>query len=59
MFKSTLSGDSMLQNLASENISVEKKCYILSDMIDDSPLTQSEINEIYNNFLNGKCIKEN
>ena len=59
MFKNTLSGDSILQNLASENISVEKKCYILSDMIDDSTLTQSEIKEIYNNFLNRKCIKDN
>ena len=31
----------------------------LQEGIHDSTLTQSEIKEIYNNFLNGKCIKEN
>ena len=55
MHNAILSADSILQELASENIAVDNKCLILDDLFDRTTLTKEAVQIIYSNFLNGKC----
>ena len=55
MHNAILTPDSILQELASENISVDNKCLILDDLFDSTTLTTDAVKIIYSNFLNGKC----
>ena len=56
MFNATLSADSILQGLASENLSIDQKCLILDDLLSSTTLTKQEVDNIYSTFLNGKCL---
>tara|TARA_A100001388_G_scaffold262443_1_gene232021 strand:+ start:137 stop:1993 length:1857 start_codon:yes stop_codon:yes gene_type:complete len=64
MYNAELSESSILQGLESENISNEKKCYVIDSLFERSghgvvrtrtTLSNDQIIEIYNNFMNGKC----
>ena len=55
MHKAILSDESILQNLASENISISQKCFILDDLFDSTTLNKDKVKEIYSDFLYGKC----
>ena len=64
MYDAELSGPSILQGLESENISIEKKCYVIDSLFKRSghgvirtrtTLSEDEITYIYNNFMDGKC----
>ena len=57
MFNNTLSADSILQGIASENISLTQKCHIINKMFNRTTLTQTEVDDIYANFMSGKCNK--
>ena len=60
MYDAELSGPSILQGLESENISIEKKCYVIDSLFKRSghgvirtrtTLSVDEITYIYNNFM--------
>jgi para-nitrobenzyl esterase len=55
MHKAILSDESILQNIASENISTFQKCFIFDDLFDSTTLEEEKVREIYSDFLNGKC----
>ena len=64
MYNAELSESSILQGLESENISNEKKCYVIDSLFERSghgvvrtrtTLSNDQIIEIYKNFMNGKC----
>ena len=57
MFNNTLSADSILQGIASENISLTQKCHIINKMFNRTTLTQTEVDDIYASFMSGKCNK--
>ena len=57
MFNNTLSADSILQGIASENISLTQKCHIINKMFNRTTLTQTEVDNIYASFMSGKCNK--
>ena len=57
MFNNTLSEDSILQGIASENITVNQKCYIIDKMFNRTTLTNEEVDEIYRTFMSGKCTR--
>ena len=57
MFNNTLSEDSILQGIASENITVNQKCYIIDKMFNRTTLTNEEVDEIYRTFMSGKCAR--
>ena len=57
MFNSTLSADSILQGISSENITVNQKCYIIDRMFNRTTLTNEEVDEIYRTFMSGKCTR--
>ena len=56
MFNATLSADSILQGIASENLTIGQKCVIIDNMFNRTTLTQEEVDDIYLTFLNGKCL---
>ena len=64
MYKAELTENSILQGLESENISISKKCYVISSLFERSgvgvvrtrtTLSNDEIVRIYETFMNGKC----
>ena len=64
MYNAELSESSILQGLESENISNEKKCYVIDSLFERSghgvvrtrtTLSSDQITKIYNNFMNGRC----
>ena len=55
MFNNTDSADSILQGLASENIKLSEKCYVIDKMFARTTLTSDEVDDIYESFMNGKC----
>ena len=57
MFNNTLSADSILQGISSENITVNQKCYIIDKMFNRTTLTNEEVDEIYRTFMSGKCAR--
>ena len=56
MNNAILSDDSIIQNLSSENLSLEHKCIIFDDLFDNTTLSKKAVSKFYDNFLNGKCI---
>ena len=56
MNKAILSEDSILQNLSSENLSIEQKCIIFDDLFDRTTLSKIAVSSFYDSFLHGKCI---
>jgi len=56
MFNATLSADSILQGLASEDLTVDQKCATIGQMFNRTTLTKEEVDDIYLTFLNGKCL---
>ena len=57
MRTNTDSGTSLLQDLSSEPITIKQKCTIVDRILINTTLSLDSVNEIYKNFLNGKCIK--
>ena len=57
MFNNTDSADSILQGLASENIKLSEKCYVIDKMFARTTLTSDEVDDIYESFMNGKCLR--
>ena len=57
MRKNTDSGTSLLQDLSSEPITIKQKCTIVDRILINTTLSLDSVNEIYKNFLYGKCIK--
>ena len=64
MYDANLSESSILQGLESENISIDKKCYLIDSLFKRSghgvvrtrtTLSNDRIIEIYDRFMNGKC----
>ena len=64
MYNAELTENSILQGLESENISISKKCYVISSLFERSgvgvvrtrtTLSNDEIVRIYETFMNGKC----
>ena len=56
MNNAILSSDSIIQNLSSENLSIEQKCIIFDDLFDRTTLSKKEISVYYDSFLKGQCI---
>ncbi len=56
MNNAILSSDSIIQNLSSENLSIEQKCIIFDDLFDRTTLSKKEVSVYYDSFLNGQCI---
>lgn len=56
MNNAILSSDSILQNLSSENLLIEQKCMIFDDLFDRTTLSKNQVDILYKDFLNGKCI---
>ena len=56
MNNAILSDDTIIQNLSSENLSLEYKCIIFDDLFDKTTLSKNAVSKFYDNFLNGKCI---
>ena len=56
MFNATLSADSILQGLASEDLTVDQKCATIGSMFNRTTLTKEEVDDVYLTFLNGKCL---
>ena len=56
MNNAILSDDTIIQNLSSENLSLEQKCIIFDDLFDNTTLSKKAVSKFYDNFLNGKCI---
>ena len=57
MFNNTLSADTILQGLSSENIKPSDKCYVINKMFTRTTLTPDEVDNIYETFMNGKCLR--
>ncbi len=56
MNNAILSEDSILQNLSSENLSIEQKCIIFDDLFDRTTLSKEVVSSLYDRFLHGKCV---
>jgi len=56
MNNAILSSDSIIQNLSSENLTIEQKCIIFDDLFDRTTLSKKEVSFYYDSFLNGQCI---
>ena len=55
MNNATLSSESILQDLSSENLTIKQKCIIFDDLFDRTTLSSDKVTLLYDDFLNGKC----